>query len=166
MKICFRFPKNYRKCLAASLLVVFIAFACKQTENKQKPFFQDQLVMESNDTVAAYAIPNIVSTPKGTILCIATARLGDNHDWGNIQEAVVSISSDNGKSWETPKRIAFIGDWTVRQTSAIVDPENGKIMVFGHKSPTINSDGERMSETWKMNYPEKMKEQQGIVWIK
>jgi len=142
-------------------MITFIVFllntSCSIIDNT-KPFFENQLVMESNDSVAAYAIPNIVSTPNGTILCIATARLGDNHDWGNVQQVVVSISSDNGLSWQGPKVIASIDNWTVRQTSAIVDPEDGKIMVFGHKSPLMNSDGERMSEIWKTNYPEKMKE--------
>jgi len=152
-----KFFKHFNRYLSIILITIF-ATACQQDKNDQNPFFEDQLVMESNDTVAAYAIPNIVSTPKGTILCISTARLGDNHDWGNIQQAVVSISNDNGKSWALPKVIAAIDNWTVRQTSAIVDPEDGKIMVFGHKSPLLNSDGERMSETWKIKFPEKTKE--------
>jgi len=143
------------------ILIVSFVFsiqtACNPIIEDSKLIFENQLVMESNNTVAAYAIPNIVATPKGTVLCIATARLGDNHDWGNIQEAVVSISSDNGKSWTTPKTIASIDNWTVRQTSAIVDPNDGKIMVFGHKSPLLNSEGERMSETWKIKFPEKTK---------
>jgi hypothetical protein len=139
-------------------IVLLFLVSCNLKEEKSKAFFKNQLVMESNDSVAAYAIPNIVSTPAGTVLCFATARLGDNHDWGNIQKVVVSISDDGGKSWVCPKTIASIKNWTVRQTSAIVDRENGKIMVFGHKSPLLNSDGERMSEIWKVNFPEKMKE--------
>jgi len=157
MKIC---QGNFKKNIQyfSIILLLLFTFSCQQDKFGHKPFFEDQLVMESNESVAAFAIPNIVSTPKGTILCIATARLGDNHDWGNIQQVVVSISTNNGRSWESPKVIAAIDNWTVRQTSVIVDPENGKIMVFGHKSPLLNTDGERMSEIWKINFPEKMKE--------
>lgn len=163
--------QQYKLLLA---IVIFLMVSCQSNKNIL-PYFEDKLVMESNDTVSAYAIPNIVSTPEGTILCFATARLGDNHDWGNVQQVVVSRSTDNGATWEGPSVIAEIDNWTVRQTSAIVDPDNGKIMVFGHKSPLFNSEGERMSEIWKINFPEKAEElgagyfyvesfDEGITW--
>ena len=62
--------------MSISLLVI----SCNGNQKYGSPFFEDKLVMESNERVAAYAIPNIVSTPKGTILCFATARIGDNHE--------------------------------------------------------------------------------------
>ncbi len=144
--------------LLIGITIFLFIVGCKPDSKNNRVFFENQLVMESNDSVAAYAIPNIVSSPEGTVLCIATARLGDNHDWGNVQQVVVSRSVDNGVTWENPRIIASINDWTVRQTSAMVDPENGKVMVFGHKSPLLNSDGERMSEIWKINFPEKIKD--------
>lgn len=150
--------KNLKYSVILSLLTAFVVISCKYQPQQQKSFFDDNVILESNSRVAAYAIPNIVSTPSGTILCFATARLGDNHDWGNVQQVVVSRSVDNGVTWENPRIIASVNEWTVRQTSAIVDPDNGKIMVFGHKSPLLNSEGERMSETWKIKFPEKTKE--------
>ncbi len=143
------------------LILIFITSlgieSCQHPQSQQKAFFDDKVILESNSCVAAYAIPNIVATPKGTVLCFATARIGDNHDWGNVQEVVVSRSTDNGETWESPKVIAAINDWTVRQSSAIVDPESGKIMVFGHKSPRFTAEGERISETWKIAHPDEMK---------
>lgn len=138
-------------------LVFLLAISCQNSQTYQKALFEDKLVFESDTLVAAYAIPNIVASPTGTILCFATARIGDNHDWGNVQKAVVSISSDNGNTWDSPKTIAAIDNWTVRQTSAIVDPENGKIMVFGHKSPRFTAEGERISEAWKIANSDEMK---------
>ncbi len=142
------------------ILIVFSILSlicCQPQPEEHHAFFEDKLVLESNSIVAAYAIPNIVTTPYGTVLCFATARIGDNHDWGNIQKVVVARSTDNGETWEAPEVIAAIENWTVRQTSAIVDTESGKVMVFGHKSPRFNDEGERISESWKTFNPDKMK---------
>ena len=98
--------------LLVNLLMYITIFlflvGCKPVSENDQVFFENQLVMESNDSVAAYAIPNIVSTPEGTVFCIATARIGDNHDWGNVQQVVVSRSLDNGVTWENPRIIASI----------------------------------------------------------
>lgn len=139
----------------------FIVISCQYPQTQQKPFFEDKVVLESNSRVAAYAIPNIVTTPNGTVLCFVTARIGDNHDWGNIQEVVVVRSKDNGISWEEPQLIAAIDNWTVRESSAIVDPESGKIMVFGQKGPRFTEEGERISETWRIANPDKVKKMGG-----
>lgn len=141
--------------LFSIIAILIVITSCKQ---KTESFFENQVVLESNSLVAAYAIPNIVSTPNGTVLCLSTARFGDNHDWGNIQEVALVRSLDNGQSWEKVQTIASIKSWTVRQTSAIVDTKTSKIMVFGHKSPLNNSDGERMTETWKMAHPNQFKD--------
>jgi len=124
---------------------------------REEPYFDDTMILRANEHVAAYAIPNIVTTPNGTVLCFTTARIGNNQDWGNVQEVAVIRSQDNGDSWEEPRIIAAIDNWTVRQTSAIVDPQRGKIMIFGHKSPRFNAEGERITETWKIENPDEMK---------
>jgi len=146
---------NYRlKLFLLGLSLSALIISCAGNRDSDSPFYEDQLVMESNERVAAYAIPNIVTTPKGTILCFATARIGDNHDWGNVMEIALVRSTDNGVTWEDPRTIAAIENWTVRQSSAIVDTESGKIMVFGHKSPLRNTEGDRMSEMWRIANPE------------
>jgi len=136
---------------------IFILGSCQESGIFYKAFFENQVVLKSNERVAAYAIPNIVSTAKGTILCFVTARIGDNHDWGNVQEVAMILSTDNGETWEDPQIIAAIDNWTVRQTSAIVIPETNKILVFGHKSQRFNSEGERISERWRIAHPEERK---------
>ena len=82
--------------------------SCQRSVMDDEAFFEDKEVLKSNDRVAAYAIPNIVSTPKGTVLCFTTARIGDNHDWGNVQEIAMIRSTDNGKTWKDPLTIAAI----------------------------------------------------------
>jgi len=139
------------------LVIIFACISCQQPATGGKAFFEDREVLTSNERVAAYAIPNIVSTPAGTILCITTARIGDNHDWGNVQEVAMIRSTDNGQTWEDPQTIAAIDNCTVRQTSAIVIPESNKILVFGHKSQRYTSNGERISERWRIAHPEERK---------
>jgi sialidase-1 len=134
---------------------IFCLISCTST---QKPFFENHQVLKSNERVAAYAIPNIISTNNGIVLCFATARIGDNQDWGNVMEVIVIRSTDNGETWDGSNVIASIPDWTVRQTSAIFIPRKNKIIVFGHKSPRFTPDGERISETWNIAHPEKRKE--------
>ena len=149
--------KNSKLTFILIAAISLMIMSCQDPRTQQSAFFNEKIVLKSNKRVAAYAIPNIISTPNGTVLCFTTARIGNNHDWGNIQEVVVIRSLDNGNSWGKPEVIASIENWTVRQTSAIVDPQNGKIMVFGHKSPRFTSDGERISETWKIAHPDEMK---------
>jgi len=144
--------------LQVLIFLLLLLSTCSFYEDESNSVFDDKLVMVSDSEVAAYAIPNIIATPKGSILCLATARYGDNHDWGNIQKIALSRSFDEGKTWEEPKIIASIPNWTIRQTSAVVDPETNKIIIFGHKSPRFNDKGERISETWNIAHPEERKE--------
>jgi len=139
------------------LILQIMLLSCQQNSGIEKALFEDREVLVSDDRVAAWAIPNIVSTEKGTLFCFTTARLGDNHDWGNVQEVAMIRSINNGQTWEGPVTIAANPDWTVRQTSAIVVPQTNKIIVFGHKSPRFNADGERISETWNIAHPEERK---------
>lgn len=151
--------KNLKLAFFLVIITLLGVVSCQHTQTQQKAFFDDKVVFESNTYVAAYAIPNIITTPNGTVLCFTTARIGNNHDWGNIQEVVLVRSLDNGNTWKRPQIIAAIENWTVRQTSAIVDPQSSKIMVFGHKSPRFTADGERISEIWKIAHPDEMKRQ-------
>lgn len=135
------------------LIVISVSFI--QSEN-ETAFFENQDVLKNGNGIGAYAIPNIGVTPKGTVLLFATARHGDNHDWGNLQRAVLLRSTDNGNSWEAPKMIAGKARRTVRMIGAMIDPVSGKITVFGHQSPLLNDEGNRMSEIWHIENPQKM----------
>lgn len=153
--------------LTGFLTLFFMALSCNGRYAGNKPFFEESAYLTKNDSVGAYAIPNIISTGDGTILCFATARMGDHHDWGNVQKVVMLRSTDNGETWEPLRTIAEIPGWTVRQSSAIHDPHTGAILVFGHKSPRYNRAGERISESWNLAHPEEQKERgAGQFYIK
>jgi len=139
------------------LFSFFIVFFSSKAQEQSYPFFEDRIVLEADDRVAAYAIPNIIATEKGTILCFATARIGDNHDWGNVMEVVVIRSTDNGATWTKPEVIASVPDWTIQEISALYVAKTNKIIVFGHKSPRFNADGERITETWMIGHPDESK---------
>ncbi len=142
----------------STLLLSLTALTCLSScSSNDKAFFDDKIVMAISNEVAAYAIPNIVTTQKGTVLCFATARYGDNHDWGNVQKIALTRSFDNGITWEKPWIIAEIDNWTVRQTSVVFVPQTNKVIVFGHKSPRFTDEGERISESWNIANPEERK---------
>ncbi len=85
--------------LTGFLTLSFMSLSCNGRYAGNKPFFEESAYLAKNDSVGAYAIPNIISTGDGTILCFATARMGDHHDWGNVQKVVMLRSTDNGETW-------------------------------------------------------------------
>ncbi len=91
--------------------------------------------------VTLYRIPGVVVTTRGTVLAYCEARTNTRADWGEI-EVHLRRSTDGGKSWETPQRIAHRGpriegnprnseagqrEQTVNNPVAIVDRTSGEI---------------------------------------
>lgn len=59
--------------------------------------------------IAAYRIPGVVVTPKGTVLAYCEARKNSRKDYGEI-EVHLRRSVDGGKTWEDPIHIAHSGE--------------------------------------------------------
>lgn len=139
-------------------LIIFLALllgSCKTSTDH--PFFEDRIVLKQEADVGAYAIPNIVVTPRGTVLLFATARMQSNVDWGNEQKVVLVRSLDDGQSWLAPQIIAARPNWTVRGLAVIVDPQSGRIHYFGYQSPRSRPDGKPINEIFKIEHPDSMK---------
>jgi sialidase-1 len=56
---------------------------------------------------AAYRIPGIIRTPKGTLLAYCEARNPTASDWGNI-DLLLRRSADGGKTWLPPQNLPKI----------------------------------------------------------
>lgn len=69
--------------------------------------FSDVFPAQSNG-IARHRIPGIVVTPKGTVLAYCEARKHNSSDWGEI-EIHLRRSTDGGRTWQAPRRIAHLG---------------------------------------------------------
>ena len=91
--------------------------------------------------ISLYRIPGMVVTGRGTVLAYCEARKNSGSDWGEI-EVHLRRSTDGGKTWEAPKKIAHEAariegnptkksggekEQTVNNPVAIVDRDTGAI---------------------------------------
>ncbi len=73
-----------------------------------------------------FRVPGIVVTPKGTVLTYCESRRGSRSDWADI-EILLCRSTNGGKSWSPPHRIADAGTETINNAVAIVDRDTGRV---------------------------------------
>jgi len=78
---------------------------------------------------AAYRIPSLAVSGKGTILAFAEARRLNGRDVGDI-DAVLRRSEDRGKTWGPEIVVMDAGEHSVNNPSPIVDPRTGRIWLF------------------------------------
>ena len=102
--------------LAASSVVVLSAAPA--------PEFFDVFPANSNG-VTRHRIPGAVVTTKGTVLAYCEARINNSSDWGEI-EVHLRRSTDGGRTWDAPRRIAHRGarEHVTRVMHAEVNPRN------------------------------------------
>ncbi|MCA9050393.1 MAG: exo-alpha-sialidase [Planctomycetaceae bacterium] len=73
-----------------------------------------------------FRIPGVVVTKSGTVLAYCEARRGSRSDWADI-EILLTRSTNGGRTWSPPQRIADSGKDTVNNPVAIVDRDSGRI---------------------------------------
>lgn len=73
-----------------------------------------------------FRIPGIVVTNKGTVLVYCEARRGSRSDWADI-EVFLCRSTNGGKTWSPPWKIADSKKDTVNNPVAIVDRDSDRI---------------------------------------
>ena len=112
-----------------------------------EPFFEVKDLMLAEGEVAAYGLPLITVTARGTVLVSSNARVGDRHDAGNVQYGVLLRSTDNGETWMKKKLDAL-------PQGIVTDKETNKIMLFiPESSALLRPDGKRMNEEWAVENP-------------
>ena len=92
-----------------------------------------------DDGVAAYRIPGLVTTPKGTLIAVYDIRYAGAWDLQADIDVGMSRSTDGGRTWEPMQRVLDMGQWGGRpeaengigDPSVLVDPKTGKIFVLG-----------------------------------
>jgi sialidase-1 len=73
-----------------------------------------------------FRIPGIVVTRDGSVLVYCEARRGSRSDWADI-EVLLCRSTNGGRTWSPPLRIADSGKDTVNNPVALVDRDGGRI---------------------------------------
>ncbi|MEY4689518.1 MAG: Sialidase precursor [Verrucomicrobiota bacterium] len=126
--------------LLALLTAILAASSAVALRAVPAPEFFDVFPAKSNG-VTRHRIPGMVITTKGTVLAYCEARVNNSSDWGEI-EVHLRRSTDGGKTWDAPRRIAHRGarlegnprkksggerEQTVNNPVAIVDRVTGAI---------------------------------------
>lgn len=73
-----------------------------------------------------FRVPGIVVTGEGTVLVYCEGRRGSRSDWADI-EILMCRSTNGGRTWSPPVRVADAGKETVNNAVAIVDRDGGRI---------------------------------------
>jgi hypothetical protein len=121
--------------------------AANSIKQMNDPFFEVVDLIQAEGEVAAYGLPLITVTAKGTILVCSNARVGDRHDAGNVQYGVLFRSTDNGETWMKKKLEAL-------PQGIVSDRETGKVILFIPESAELlRPDGKRMNENWAVENP-------------
>ena len=92
-----------------------------------------------DDGVAAYRIPGLVTTPRGTLIAVYDVRYAGAWDLQADIDVGMSRSTDGGRTWEPMRIILDMGEYGGRpqvengigDPSVLVDPKTGKIFVLG-----------------------------------
>ena len=92
-----------------------------------------------DDGAAAYRIPGLVTTPKGTLVAVYDIRYAGSWDLQADIDVGMSRSTDGGRTWEPMKIIIDMGEWGglsqeengVGDPCVLVDPNSGKLFVLG-----------------------------------
>lgn len=92
-----------------ALAVCFIPWlACAETAHAAEPLLEKvDLFRTGEGGYALYRIPGIVVTAKGAVLAYCEARRTGKSDWDTI-DIFLRRSTDGGKTWEAPRKIADI----------------------------------------------------------
>ena len=92
-----------------------------------------------DDGVAAYRIPGLVTTPKGTLIAVYDVRYANSYDLQADIDVGMSRSTDGGRTWEPMRLVLDMGEWGGRpqaengvgDPSVLADPNTGRIYVLG-----------------------------------
>ena len=123
-----------RSLLAAAALAAAATVSAVAQEG-----FKTPVRNAGDDGVAAYRIPGLVTTPKGTLIAVYDVRYANSYDLQADIDVGMSRSTDGGRTWEPMRLVLDMGEWGGRpqaengvgDPSVLVDPNTGRIYVLG-----------------------------------
>ena len=113
-------PQPLIRSVCLVLLFASLAVADEPFLDKTDLFHSGQSGYET------FRVPGIVVTRKGTVLAYCEARRGSRSDWADI-EILLCRSTNGGRTWSPPQRIADAGKETVNNAVAIIDRDLDRI---------------------------------------
>ncbi len=125
------------------VLLTFMTLGFFVHSAKVEPLMEKNPVFASNTGgIRLYRIPGMVVTTKGTVLAYCEARKNNASDWGEI-EVHLRRSTDGGKSWELPKKIAhtgtrFEGNPTKKKDGETEQTVNNPVAIVNHQTGGIH----------------------------
>ncbi len=75
-----------------------------------------------------FKIPTMITTPNGTILAFAEARVSNQEDWGKM-DIVLRKSYDGGSTWTPMGVVVTEDDFTFGNTCPVVDQSTGFVWI-------------------------------------
>ncbi|PHQ37004.1 sialidase family protein [Rhodopirellula bahusiensis] len=108
-------------------IVIAACALCQPSLRGAEPFLdKTDLFTAKQAGYETFRIPGVVVTKSGTVLAYCEARRGSRSDWADI-EILLTRSTNGGRTWSPPQRVADSGKDTVNNAVAIVDRESGRI---------------------------------------
>ncbi|WP_460538834.1 sialidase family protein [Echinicola sediminis] len=110
-----------------------------QEDASHHPFrLATSLRTAGDDGVAAYRIPGLTTTTKGSLIAVYDVRHNNSVDLQEDVDVGMSRSTDGGKSWEPMKIIMDMGEWGgkpqiengIGDPAVLVDPSDNTLYVL------------------------------------
>lgn len=105
---------------------LFLLFSSTTLPAEEPSLDKTDLFHAGQGNYETFRVPGIVVTNKGTVITYCEARRGSKSDWADI-EILLCRSTNGGRTWSPPQRIADSGKDTVNNAVAIVDRDSDRI---------------------------------------
>jgi|GEM_PF-5208854 len=114
-----------QRCSIASTMLVLLAAPVLDSANAADAPVQMEIYAAGEKDYAAFRIPAIVCTTKGTLLAFAEGRVNGRRQWQI--DTVLKRSTDGGRTWSTLTVVGDIGTDAFCNPCPLVDRSNGRI---------------------------------------
>ena len=141
--------------LAFASAYVFCDASELAEELAEAPFCEIKNVLVSGGDTGAFATPSVIVTKKGTIIITSDLRVGNAHDYGNIHEAICIRSTDDGKTWSDPVKLAAVPDRVYFPLGGYIREETNEVVVIiGGDTPLKTKNGRLITEKLLLENPD------------
>lgn len=109
----------------------------------EAPFYSNSDIFVRSGRTAAYGIPMIAVSNKGTVFAVVNDRLDSHLDSDHEQKVVLRRSFDNAKTWLPIETIAEKPDSFCYPTGLVCDEVTNKVFLFFKIVPISKEGGKR-----------------------